>query len=74
MLLTYYAFVLLRIQNMKIIDGKPEYKGALVSFACYLSLFSWMPLCELMHHAINISILVSVVTADLNYSVQVIQL
>ena len=24
-----FSFLLLRIQNMKIVDGKPEYKGAL---------------------------------------------
>jgi len=33
-LFAFSAFASSRIQNMKIIDGKPEYKGALVSSTC----------------------------------------
>ena len=29
----YFTF---RVQNMKVIDGKPEYKGAVVSRICYM--------------------------------------
>ena len=33
LVLLIHVIVCLRIQNMKIIDGKPEYKGALVSIS-----------------------------------------
>jgi len=44
--LTCDGFVWFRIQNMKIIDGKPEYKGALVSVTCiHFCRFDGLRLC-----------------------------